>query len=419
MEPEESLLEKYRKESKVLGLLTPNYDGFGISNLPDTFAKILGCSGDRPLDIDYVYSAADSSESLIFLLLDGFGYNLIKSALAKSSLPSFERVTKDAFFVPITSVFPSTTSAATTTLHTGLTPQEHGIVGYTMYLAEIGAIAQMLRFTPILGRESLFDLGFNPETFIGSETIHERFQRSGINSSLYISSYIVDSGLSRISNRGAEPYPHLTASDMFVQLRRNLERGIRGFHFAYFASPDTIAHAKGPDTEEYASEVDAIFYSLERELLSKLGGTIGKRTSIIISADHGLVNINPDMIVDYSEHAELRKMLKVPPTGDSRAVYLHTKEGQAQNVKEYFETRLSGTFHVSDSNYMLNAGFFGRGRVKKELSDRIGDLTAIPKSESIAVDNSDLNGRVEPYPGRHGGLSENEMLVPLIVRKLA
>ncbi|MHB8701380.1 MAG: alkaline phosphatase family protein [Nitrososphaerales archaeon] len=413
------MIQKYRKESKIKGLITPNYKGYGICNLPDTFAKIFSAPNSRPLKLDQLYGITDSIDNLVFLLLDGFGYNLVKDALTRSTLPAFQEVTSESLFVPLTSVFPSTTSAATTTLHTGLTPQEHGILGYTMYLQEIGAISQMLRFTPVLGRNSLFDLGFDPQTFIGSETIHEKMVRNGIPSSLYISSWIVDSGLSKISNRGARIFPHMAASDMFVQLRRNLEIGRGGFHFAYFASPDTIAHAKGPFTEEYASEVDAVFYSLRRELLGKLDTSVAKRTSIIISADHGLVNVDPDQIIDYSKHRELRQLLKVPPTGDSRALFLHAKSGQESKVEEYFETNLRGKFHLFDSRTLLEREFFGSGHVKQEVFDRVGSLTAIPASESIAMDNSDMDRRSDPYPGRHGGLSENEIFVPLIARKLA
>ena len=415
---QEALIEKYRNESKIKGLLTPNYEGYGIANLPDTFAKILGIPNSRAMKIDSVYEATESSDSLIFLLLDGLGYNLILKAEEMSSpLYALQNVKNSSLFLPITSVFPSTTSAATTTLHTGLTPKEHGILGYTMYLREIGAIAQMLRFTPIFGRESLFSIGFDPNTFVGSKTLHEKFRDNGINSSLYISNWIMDSGLSKISNKGAEVFPHLSAADMFVQLRQNLQSGKTGFHFAYYASPDTIAHARGPFTENYASEVDAVFYSLLSEVISKLDRKVAKKTALIISADHGLVSVNSEEIIDYAKLPDLQGMLKVPPTGDSRAIFLHTKEGQESFVKEYFQQKMN--MEAYESRMLLDQGLFGIGATKEAVLDRIGNVTAIPKSESVALDNSAIGARGEPYPGRHGGMSENEMLVPLMIRKLA
>ena len=78
---------------------------------------------------------------------------------------------------------------------------------------------------------------------------------------------------------------------MFVSLKKNLESKQRAnsFHFAYFASPDTIAHHRGPYGEEFASEVDSLFYILRRELLEKLDRNIAKKTTIIVSADYGLI----------------------------------------------------------------------------------------------------------------------------------
>lgn len=415
---QDALIEKYRNESKIKGLLTPNYEGYGIANLPDTFAKILGLASSRAMKIDSVYAATESCENLIFLLLDGLGYNLIlKAEEASAPLTALQSVKNSSLFLPITSVFPSTTSAATTTLHTGLTPKEHGILGYTMYLREIGAIAQMLRFTPLLGRDSLFSMGFDPNTFVGSKTLHERFRENGINSSLYISSWIVDSGLSKISNKGAEVFPHLSAADMFVQLRQNLQSRKTRFHFAYYASPDTIAHARGPFTENYASEVDSVFYSLLSNVVSKLDREVAKKTALIISADHGLVSVKSEEIIDYAKLPDLQGMLKVPPTGDSRAIFLHTKEGQESSVKEYFQQKLN--MEAFDSHSVLDRGLFGMGVAKDAVSDRIGNITAVPRSESVALDNSAIGARGEPYPGRHGGMSENEMVVPLMVRKLA
>ena len=416
-------VEALRRSSKLAGMLTPSYEGRCISNLCDTFSKILGISNSKPLNFADIYATAESTENLIFLLLDGFGYRLIQNSLNQKAplngalaLSSF---LKGSVAHPITSVFPSTTSTATTTLHTGLTPQEHGVLGYTMYLEEIGAIAEMLRFAPLLGgRETLFDLGFDPETFVGAETIHQKLIRNGIPSNFYIQKWIVDSGLSKITIRGAETFPHITAPDMFVTLRRNLETMRSGFHFAYYASPDTIAHHKGPYSEEFVSEVDALFYTMRRELFEKLDKEIAKHTTLLVSADHGLISIDERNIIDVRTHPELRRMLKVPPTGDSRVSFLHTNQGMEEKVKDYFQRNFAGKFEVARSEEFLQKGLFGLGNVKREVHGRIGNLIAVPKA-AVALENSDIDPRPSPVPGRHGGLSEEEMLVPIFAKRLA
>lgn len=432
IEAEDFRKNHFNRASVISGLVSPAYGGECISNLPDSFFKILGVSHRRPLKIDSLYGKCESTENLIFILLDGLGYNLIRNSISRDSrvattsskAPTLESFIERSLFLPITSVFPSTTSTATTTLHTGLTPLEHGILGYTMYLQEVGAVAEMLRFAPLIGGRgiSLFDFGnIDPETFLGSETIHEKLANSGIISNLYISKWITDSGLSKLTNRGARLFPHVAASDMLVRLRRNLESGEGGspsFHFAYFASPDTVAHVRGPFSEEYSAEVDALFYQLERDLIERLPVSVAKKTSLIISADHGLVNVSSKDVIDMRDHSGLRGLLKLPPTGDSRAVFLHAKEGAAESIRRYFDRHLRGKFHVMDSKELLVKGLLGLGIMNPHVQDRIGTLAAVPLGLN-ALDNSDIDPRREPMPGRHGGMSEDEMLVPLVARKLS
>lgn len=417
-------LKELVKDSRYPGFVTPRYNGQCISNLPDTFLRLLHSKSELTVSYQRLYDYAGQSniENVIFVLLDGFGFNSVYYAKERFGLPSFERLEQRSLVLPLTSVFPSTTSTATTSLHTGLTPQEHGIIGYTMYLSEIGAITQMLDMGPIYGRKSLFELGFDPEKFVGRRTLHEKLGEDGVPSTLYLSKYIVGSGLSQITNRGANVVPILTCPDLFATLRKNLESqtaSSANFHFAYYASPDTIAHVRGPSSVTYASEIESIFHTINRELFEKLHKNIAKRTLLLISADHGLAEIKEEDIIDLAVHSELLQMLKVPPTGDSRCLILHSRsEEEIPKIEAYFRAKLPNEFHLMKSKDALTQGLFGFGESKEQLSDRIGDLIAIPKGNK-AVDNSNIQPRTEYVPGRHGGLSPDEMIVPLIATRLA
>ena len=414
-------MEDVLADSKIKGLVTPLYDGQCISNLPDTFAKLLESNSKRPLTCEkfFEFTSEKHIENVVFVLLDGFGYRLIENSRQKSMFPSFDRVMQGGFSTAITSVFPSTTSTATTTLHTGLTPQEHGVIGYTMYMREIGTIVEMLSFEPVFGRRNLFELGLDPGKFIGSKTLHEKFANEGIGSTLYINKYILGSGLSQITNKGAELVPTLTAPDMLANLRKNLQAGSSRFHFCYHASPDTIAHARGPFSEEYSAEIESVFSSIKTELFEKLDRTIAKKTLLVVSSDHGLAHIDSSGIIDISKHSALLDMLKVPPTGDSRCLIMHAKsEDYIDRISSYFEQNFPGSFLVLESGAALKEGLFGIGEIRQEMKDRIGDLIVVPRGLR-AIDNSILQPRKDHVPGRHGGLSENEMLVPLLANYLA
>jgi hypothetical protein len=407
-----------QSSSGMDGFVKPDYEGHSIANIPETVAQILGARFTRPLKHDRI-SDFKEAKHVVLLLLDGLGSKLVESASKNYGLPSFDNICENSVQFDITSVFPSTTASAMSSLHTGLTPQEHGVIGYTMYLKELGLIGQMLRFTPMLGGRSLFDTGLDRQDFLGGKTIHERLGDEGLNSIVYVPRYIMDSGLSQVTYRGAFVEPQNSPADMLVRLRKNLEKAReRSFHFAYHPSPDTLAHAHGPYSEEYAVELESIFGIVKSELFAKLDRSIAKDTVLIISGDHGAVYVERDHIVDLSSHPDLLTMLKLPPTGDSRASILHTEAGKDDQVRKYFDQNFKNLFEIKPSRWLLDHGYFGLGEVKKETLDRIGDLVALPKSYN-AIDNSIIDPNHSNVPGRHGGLSEEEMKVPCIITRLS
>jgi len=381
-------------------------------------AKFLGVRSTRPL-VSEKLSIYSETENVILLLLDGFGAAQLKFAREHFGIPSFEQHFSKADLIPITSVFPSTTSSAMSSIHTGLTPQEHGVVGYTMFISQLGTIAQMLRFAPVLGGRSIFDSELEPSTFLDAKTIHERMGEAGVSSTVYTPNYIIDSGLSRITYRGADVEASFSFTDSIIKTRKNLERNSgNSFHLVYYASPDTVSHARGPYTEVFAAELESLFATLSKQLLSKLDKQVGRRTTLLISGDHGAVRVKRESILDVADHPELSSCFRLPPTGDSRASILSLKPGTQDKVLSFFERNYPGQFVIMESSQMLADDYFGMGMIKEETRGRIGDLVALPKFDN-AIDNSQMEFRREEIPGRHGGLSEEEMQVPLIVTKLA
>ncbi len=401
-------------------LIKPRYDGYCIANIPETVAKLLHVRASRPLVDGKLSRYSSDTENVVLLLLDGFGSAQLKYARENFGVPSYDRLfSKNSDLIPITSVFPSTTSSAMSSLHTGLTPQEHGVVGYTMFISQLGTIGQMLRFVPIFGGRSLFDSGLDSKTFFDAETIHERLQKAGVSSTVYVPSHIVDSGLSRVTYRGAEVEACLSFGDTLIRARKNLEKSkANSSHFLYYASPDTVSHGRGPYTEQFAAELESLFGLVERQLFSRLDEQVARKTTLLVSGDHGAVKVNRESILDVANHAELMSLFRLPPTGDSRASILSLKPGTRDRVLSFFEGTCPGQFEVMDSSRMLSEGYFGLGRANEEIPGRIGDLIAVPKFDN-AIDNSIIDSRRDEVPGRHGGMSEEEMQVPLIVTKLA
>ena len=152
----------------------PNYTGLGISNIMPTISKALGLELKNQFTISHDFLDYDifkGVKNIVFLLLDGLGYEQLLWELKKNKNLALGDVIKDDTFFPLTSTLPSTTTTALTTLNTGLTPQEHGIMGYRMYLSRFGVVSNMIRFGPVEGSSTFSEIGLSPASFINNSIV--------------------------------------------------------------------------------------------------------------------------------------------------------------------------------------------------------------------------------------------------------
>jgi hypothetical protein len=102
------------------------------------------------------------------------------------------------------------------------------------------------------------------------------------------------------------------------------------------------------------------------------------------------------------------------PTGENRLAYLYARPGQSEAVDEYIHRTWPSGFRVVPSGYALDAGMFGPGEPATGTLDRLGDLIAVSQGEAYLW----WAPKENPLIGRHGGVSLQEMLVPLYVQRL-
>ncbi len=318
--------------------------------------------------------------------------------------------------LPITTAFPSTTSTVMTTISTGMSPAQHGILGYSMYLKEIGAIANMLDFKIINSSrdESLFDKGISPDTFLGAPTLFERLGREGVHPYVLTKGYILGSGLSRLTQAGAATLGYIEVGDMFVALRRLLEgqAGLRKYIFVYWPIVDGASHGFGPWSEETMAEIRNFFFSMQEEFLQRLSKKSKEDTLLFLTADHGQSQIEEGGIFDTSADEKFMDMLVIPPTGDSRTAFLHVKSGKEAKIAERLSTRFGDSYQTITVDEALKQGLFGPGKPRRELRDRAGDVIVLSKAGRAIFYPFKANS-MYTHKGAHSGLTADEMLVPL------
>jgi hypothetical protein len=400
----------------------PHYEGLSLANLPATIAALLGADlpgAAPPLPADLWADMAPGVRRVVLVLLDAVGYLRLCRLLEADESLSFAHLARQGRLIPLTSVFPSTTTTALATLWTGRTPAEHGLVGYALFLQEYGVVADMLSLEPMRGqgRETLVDWGLEPEKFLPVPGLAGLLAPQGITCRLLIHQQYVDSPLSLMLHRGvAERRGYISSSDMWVSIRHMLAqyRGERLLLVAYWGGVDGIAHVYGPTAETWPAEIRNLAFSLEREFLQPLPPADREGTLLVITTDHGQVFAPPERAVLLTKHPPLWRALVLPPSGDSRAAYLHVRHGQADVVWAYLEEQLAGRFVVLDSKVALEAGLLGKGGITPETPSRIGDLIALARGEA----SLHWGYREPKLWGRHGGLTPEEMLVPLLMVRL-
>ncbi|MCP8321137.1 MAG: alkaline phosphatase family protein, partial [archaeon] len=347
----EEVEREIKSKSKLKGFVTPFYEKYSIYNIPTTILSIFQANISRRGTIpkEIIEDHLDGVNKIVLLVVDSMGYkNFLNPPIKDSTLKILSDNSK---IIPITSTFPSTTTTALTTINTGVTPQEHGMIGYTMYLKEYGLIANMVDFTPAYDYKwgILLEMGLDPKEFLGVETVYEILNKKGIKP--YVITRHKDSGLSRMLCSGAKISSYINSSDLFVILRKLLESKVNeeSYICAYWDLLDAISHLHGPSSEEALAELKSFLYSYKSEFIDRLRPEVAKETLLMIIADHGQSEVLEENTIFASDHPELMNKLWIPPTGDSRAAFLYVKQGEIDEVRDYIYRNIKDKLLVLNS----------------------------------------------------------------------
>jgi hypothetical protein len=368
----------------------------------------------------------EGCKKIVVLLVDALGYlDLAGQMAGDSRLQGFRQLADRGRFTPITSIFPSTTAAAVSTFHTGLPPVQHGITGYRMYMPEHGFIANMIRLSPDADERPnrLIQKRGDARRLLGVPTVHSRLVAGGVKSFCLIQDTICNSGLSQMIYQGAtEVISFVNSSDMLVRIRDlvNSDPDTPAVVWAYWGAVDSLQHQYGTWGPAPEAEVRNLGYSLQRELLEPfLKQPPGQKSALMLLADHGQVQTNIEDVVDVRRSKGLVKSLAVPPTGTGRSPYLFLREGKRAEALAALTKLVGYKGLVVDSSMAIENGLWGEGQSRPGFSRRVGDLVVLMKAgHSLFYPYRPDSRPDQVVGGRHGGLHENEMLVPFFCTKL-
>jgi predicted AlkP superfamily pyrophosphatase or phosphodiesterase len=416
-------LRQHRLPGLDLGddFIYPNYAGYSIINIPSTICRLLGASdlNGLPLNDEIRTLLGDSYRHVILVLIDGLALHRLQRWIAEGAIPVWDKLVAGGLLAPLTSITPSTTSAALTSIWTGRSAAEHGIVGYEMWLKEYGVVANTVLHSPMSfksGIGSLANAGFTPEGFMTLPTLDPHLRTQGIKNYAFQHYSITQSGLSQMYFRGLTVRGFSTAADLWINLRHLLEssRDEKQFIWVYWGEIDHLSHFYGPDDERPEAEFASFSADFERLFLNRLAPEAREDTLLIMTADHGEISTRIDPYYDLKNHPSLERRLHIRPTGENRLAYLHVRPGQSEAVREYLERTWPNQFILVDPAFAVESGLFGPGTPHPGLHDRMGDTIVVARGDAYLW----WGDKENHLYGRHGGLHPDEMLVPFLAARL-
>ncbi len=403
------------------GLFLPDYSKRSIVNLSNFVLDFFNCpTYHPPLDIMDKIKKPNKKKKVIMFVIDAMGRDNLQSALEnspflRSELQFYEKEV-------LTSVFPTTTTAALTSYNTALSPLEHGMLGYTLFLSDYSSLVNMIMLSPPeLERDILTQSGLNPMKFLNQPTIFETLQENDVKCWTITSDLFVESGLTKMHHKGSAKRSYSGMLEMFYQLLRTIEEeDSRTFIFVYWGLTDTDGHHYGTQSRPYQGGIEYLFKMLKDEVMDRMSRQQLEETLFLISSDHGQIDTTwQDEEWITSEDELFEQYLHPPISGEPRAVYFNVKDPVA--FSNYFNKRFSRRFYLVEKKQAIAKNLFSENTVPLKISERdykenisrLGDYIAIAKrGYSLHFKH---HGKTYTLKGKHGSLTREELLVPLLI----
>jgi hypothetical protein len=358
--------------------------------LPDyaerSIANVLGAVSDPGASgpLADLRAEVSGARSIVLVLLDGLGELQLEARASIAPWLARHRL------APITSVAPSTTASALTSITTGVAPGIHGLVGYRFVVD--GDVLQALRWT-VGGKDAV---GAHPPEAV--QRVEPRLVLDGRPVPYVGKSDYATSPFTRAHLRGAS---YVSADDAASWIDGCVSSAAdHRLVVAYRDGIDKLAHAEG-----LGSAFDEAVGDADR-LVANLRDALPEDVAVVVTADHGQVDVGATAVSpSRSTLALVEKM-----SGEGRFRWLHAHPGSAAELRERVVAELEGSCWVRSRREVCDAGWLGE--VDDDHVERLGDVAVVPFVDAYVPDPTEP--REAGMKGRHGSLTAAEMFVPLV-----
>jgi hypothetical protein len=355
----------------------PAFDGASVAGLvPALFGRV---------DNAWIPEPARTGRAVVLLVLDGLGWNAIQDHASK--MPRLAQLEGSA----ITTVAPSTTATALTSITTGLPPAQHGIVGYRMLVD--ADVLNVLRWT-VPGR------GRAPAPFDVQR--HQPFLDREV--PVVTRTEFRDTGFTQAHLRGGRLAGWHTVAGLIEQCVRAVDVGEQ-FVYAYYPGVDTIAHEYGLHDGAFVRELGFV-----DRFVGELVDSLPADAALLVTSDHGQVHLEAESWIEIPDLTALTTAV----AGDGRFRYLYAPASDRKELLDRAREQFSDRAWVWSRAEMLDLGMFGVGGTGT-VPGRIGNVVLAAREAVAFVDPALPNERM--LRSGHGSLTPDEMYVPLLAAR--
>jgi hypothetical protein len=382
----------------------PDYSGACLSNLlpavvyrlaqsghrgsipaPDRFRReVIRAGSTDPSDSSWLFSELDGLDQMVVFVVDGLGFSQLEAHLSDlEMLGSLKRITID-------SVAPTTTASALTSITTGLPPSLHGLVGYRMRVGP-RSVMNTLRWSTG-GKKVSMDV--NPYRIAPVEPFF------GLHPAVVTKSGLEKSEFSLAHLRSSRNSSWRTQSGIGSWIKELLANGEK-FIYAYYEGIDSTAHEFGLG-DRYLEELIYLDFMIKR-----ITEALPRGAGLLVTADHGQVEVLDDPLV-IPDNVQSQVSFQ---SGEGRFRWLHLRSGSLEEAAKELEETFAGVCRVLTRQQVIEQEILGP-KMSQEVSRRLGDVALIATSPVSFFDPDDTG----PFKlvCRHGGLSTQEVKVPLL-----
>lgn len=378
----------------------PLYDSGGFAGTPK---RILDAFASKQYD------------AVVVFFIDAFGWRFFEKFQSHSFL---QRIAKHGKVEKLTSQFPSTTAAHVTTMHTGIPVGQSGVHEWYYYEPAVDRIIAPLLFSYATGSKDrdTIDKKIQPLDIFPRGVFYPALKEMGVDAFNYGLRDFTPSTYSKTVMQGSEIISFKTLSEAFINVKVRLEKQTSPTYIhLYFDKIDAVAHEYGPNSAQAEAEIETFLLMMENYFDQIFSSK--KRVLFLMTADHGMCEVDPKTTVYLNTHKDFSGVEKfirsnkrghlIVPAGSARDMFMYIKTDMVDEAQDFLAKRLEGKADVVKTETLISEGYFGT-EISQRFLERVGNVVILPyRYESVWWYEKDKFE--QRFRGHHGGLTPQEM----------